>query len=207
MKFRIDLKILFFLILFYFTNQLKMYILIMLFCFIHECGHMIVAKCLGFKIRSIELMPFGFFIEICANIDDYNKKILKSNMVELKKIFISIAGPLINLILAIIFININSEMSEVFVYSNLLIFVFNLIPIYPIDGGRVLKSVISIFKGRKRANVIVNNISNISVILLTIVCSLLILYLKNIAILFIVLYLWDIVHKENKKFELLKRCY
>ena len=206
MKFRIDLKILFFLILFYFTNQLKMYILIMLFCFIHECGHMIVAKCLGFKIRSIDLMPFGFFMEICANINDYNKKILRSNMVELKKIFISIAGPLINLILAIIFININSEMSEIFVYSNLLIFIFNLIPIYPLDGGRVLKSIISIFKGRKRANVIANIVSNVAIIFITIVCSLLILYLKNIAILFIILYLWDMVYRENKRFKLLKKA-
>ena len=205
MKFRIDLKILFFLILFYFTHQLKMYILIMLFCFIHECGHMIVAKCLGFKIQSIELMPFGFFIEISANINDYNKKILRSNMVELKKIFISIAGPLINLILAIIFININSEMSEIFVYSNLLIFVFNLIPIYPLDGGRVLKSIISILKGRKRANVIVNSISNVFAIFMTIACSLLILYLKNIAILFIILYLWDMIYRENKRFKLLKK--
>ena len=150
-------------------------------------------------------MPFGFFIEISANINDYNKKILKSNMVELKKIFISISGPLINLILTIIFANINSEMSEIFVYSNFLIFVFNLIPIYPLDGGRFLKSVVSIFNGRKRANVIVNNISNIFIVLLTIVCSLFILYLKNIAILFIILYLWDMIYRENKKFKLLKK--
>lgn len=75
MKFRIDLKILFFLGLFFLTKQLNLYILVMLFALIHECSHLILGLILGFKIRSIELMPFGFFTDLQANIDDYNVKI------------------------------------------------------------------------------------------------------------------------------------
>lgn len=75
MKFRIDLKILFFVLLFFLTKQLDLYILVMLFALIHECSHLILGLLLGFKIRSIELMPFGFFTDLQANIDDYNVKI------------------------------------------------------------------------------------------------------------------------------------
>lgn len=41
MRFRIDLKIFGFLILFYFTKQIEIYSLMMLFCFLHELGHLI----------------------------------------------------------------------------------------------------------------------------------------------------------------------
>ena len=41
MRFRIDLKIFIFLAIFYFTNQLNIYIWTLIFCFIHEIGHLI----------------------------------------------------------------------------------------------------------------------------------------------------------------------
>ncbi len=41
MRFRIDLKIFAFLILFYLTKQIKIYSMMMVFCIIHECGHLV----------------------------------------------------------------------------------------------------------------------------------------------------------------------
>ena len=41
MCFRIDLKIFVFLVLFYFTRQIEIYSTIMLFCIIHEIGHLV----------------------------------------------------------------------------------------------------------------------------------------------------------------------
>ena len=122
MKFRIDLKILFFLVLFYFTRQLNIYLLIMFFCFLHECSHLLVGLALGFKFQELELMPFGFSIKFRAF--DYNHKFMKSNIVEFKKLFVIIAGPLLNLILAIVFsfVHFNFISQDLLVYSNLLIF-------------------------------------------------------------------------------------
>ena len=60
MKLRLDLKIFAFLVLFYFTRQIEVYALIMIFAIIHEFGHLIVGIILGFKLEKIELIPLRF---------------------------------------------------------------------------------------------------------------------------------------------------
>ena len=59
MRFRIDLKIFIFLIIFYFTKQIEIYAMIMLFALIHELGHLLAGILMGMKPEKIELMPFG----------------------------------------------------------------------------------------------------------------------------------------------------
>lgn len=96
---------------------------------------------------------------------------------------------------------------ENIIYANLLICIFNLLPIYPLDGGRILNSVFNIKIGIKASMIITNKISNITMIIITIVASILILYLENIAIFFIVIYLWIIVLKENRIVNLKSKMY
>ena len=62
MKFKIDLKIFLFLILFCFTKQIETYALIILFAIIHELGHLIAGLALGMKPESIKIMPYGLSI-------------------------------------------------------------------------------------------------------------------------------------------------
>ena len=52
-----------------------------------------------------------------------------------------------------------------------------------------------------------NKVSNILIIILTVFSSLLIFYLKNIAILFVIFYLWIIIIQENRKFKLIEKAY
>ena len=96
---------------------------------------------------------------------------------------------------------------ENIIYANLLICIFNLLPIYPLDGGRILNSVFNIKIGIKASMIITNKISNITMIIITIVASILILYLENIAIFFIVIYLWIIVLRENRIVNLKSKMY
>ena len=200
MRFRIDLKIFIFFAIFYFTNQLSLYLWTMLFCFIHEMGHLLMGLFLGLKPEKIEMMPFGFFLEFKTNTEKSSKQILKSN------ILVAIAGPITNLLIIfiILFLHISFIGRDIVVYANLLIFAFNLIPIYPLDGGRILKGILDIFYDNIKSEIFINKISNFYIVMLTMLGSIAIYYFKNIAILIIIGYLWLLVIKENKKF-LIKR--
>jgi stage IV sporulation protein FB len=199
MRFRIDLKIFIFLIIFYFTKQIEIYAMIMLFALIHELGHLLAGILMGMKPEKIELMPFGVSISFKIRVEEYNKKIKKGNILEIKKILVALAGPLTNFIIIIIASNINIDLFKalIIIYTNFLIMIFNLLPIYPLDGGRILKGILHINFGIKKSEFYTNIISKITVAIITMLSSVLILYIHNIAITLIDMYLWYLVIKED----------
>lgn len=201
MQIKINLQIFLFIIIFALTHQIDIYACIMIFSLIHELGHMIAGILLKLKPKALSFMPFG----ISLTFETYEYK----RLVEIKKIFIALAGPLTNFIICIItsFLHTIPEIKQTIIYSNILIAIFNLMPLYPLDGGRILKGIIRLKCKEIEADKIVNNISNIIVILLTVISSIGILYFKNIAILFILMYLWIIVINENKKYGIKTRMY
>lgn len=204
MKVKIDLKIFIFILIFILTRQIKIYGILMIFAFIHELGHMLVGILLGFKPEKLEIMPYGISVGFKVKCEDYNKKIRKGNILSIKKLIIAMAGPITNLIITIIFLLFNITFfgieRELVVYSNILIGIFNLIPIYPLDGGRIIKNILHIMVGLKKSYEYTNEIAKISISLLTGICSIAILYIKNIAILIILAYLWYLVIVENKRY-------
>lgn len=205
MLLRIDLKIFVFLILFYLTKQIELYATIMVLCIIHELGHVVMGIIMGMKIDKIEVMPFGLSVSFKVNIDDYNKKIKKGKILQIKKIAIAAAGPFTNLLMLLIFLNANINFkivsNEVLAYANILMMLFNLLPIYPLDGGRILKELIHIFEGSIKSKIYIRKVGRAFIIFLTMIGSVAIIYLKNISIFFIIIYLWIIVMKENKKMD------
>lgn len=209
MSFKLDLKIFVLLILFYFTNQLEIYLYIMLFAILHECGHLLVGMILGEKPESIKLTPFGLSMVFKINVYEYNKKIKNANLLELKRILIFLAGPLTNIIIILIAngVKISNSNLESVIYSNIIIAIFNLLPIYPLDGGRIVKSLLHIFLGKKKAEKVSNEGTIILTIFLTAVASVAIYYYKNIAIFLIIVYIWCLVIKENKEYKMKQRIY
>ena len=199
MRFRIDLKIFIFLIIFYFTKQIEIYAMIMLFALIHELGHLLAGILMGMKPEKIELMPFGVSISFKIKVEEYNKKIKKGNMLEIKKILVALAGPLTNFLIIIIASNINIDLFKalIVIYTNFLIMIFNLLPIYPLDGGRILKGILHISFGKRKSEKYINNISKITVIIITAITSILILYIQNISFILIDIYLWYLIIKED----------
>lgn len=211
MKIKLHLKIFVFIAIFIVTRQIEIYGILMLFALFHELGHMLAGIILGFKPNSLEIMPLGLSIGFENKLENYNKKIKKGTLLTLKKIIIAISGPITNLIFIILFLifpisflRINREL---ILYANILIAIFNLIPIYPLDGGRIAKGILHILFGRKEAYRYSYMISNITISVLTAISSIVILYLKNIAILFILAYLWYLVIVENKRYKTKKEIY
>jgi len=98
---------------------------------------------------------------------------------------------------------VNSEL----IYVNILIFLFNMITIYPLDGGRILKYILCFFVGRFKALRITNILSNLTAIILTIFIFVLSIYFKNIAYVFMNIYILIILIVENKKYRIKKEMY
>ena len=211
MKIRLHLKIFVFIAIFIATRQIEIYGILMLFALFHELGHMLAGILLGFKPNSLEIMPLGLSVGFENKSENYNKKIKKGTLLTLKKIIIAASGPFTNLIFIIIFllfpISFFGINRDIVIYANILIAIFNLIPIYPLDGGRIAKDILHILFGRRDAYRYSNMISNVTISVLTAITSIVILNLKNIAILLILAYLWYLVIAENKKYRTKQKIY
>ena len=208
MHLKLDLKIFLFLLLFVLTSQFEIYIIIMIFAIIHELGHLIAGLILGFKVEEIKLTPMGVRLQFKVKSEEYNKKIKRGNMLNVKKAIIALAGPITNIIIFTILILIQNldlyftqtYIYQIIVYSNILIAIFNMIPIYPMDGGRFISEILKIKIGYKKAYKITYLLSKTILIILTAISSIAILYLKNIAIFFIIMYLWFLEIQEIRRY-------
>ena len=211
MKIRLHLKIFVFIAIFIVTRQIGIYGILMLFALFHELGHMLAGILLGFKPNSLEIMPLGLSIGFESKLENYNRKIKKGTLLTLKKTIIAASGPLTNLLFIIVFllfpISFLGISRDIVIYANILIAIFNLIPIYPLDGGRIAKYILNITEGRAKAYKYTNLISNITISMLTAISSIAVLYFKNVAILLILGYLWLLVIKENKRYKNKKVLY
>lgn len=209
MRFQIDLKIFIFIIIFYITKQIEIYAVIMIFAMIHELGHLLAGILLGMRVEKIQLKPFGFSISFKLKLEDYNRKINKGNILEIKKIIVALAGPLTNVLIIILTLNIKLTIFQemLIIYTNILIVIFNLFPIYPLDGGRILKGLLHLKFGKQKASKYINNISFYTIICLTALTSISILYLKNIALVIGICLLWILFLKENKKYKNKEKLY
>src|ERR1700737_1741739 len=131
---------------------------IMLACVLaHELGHALVARRLGIHSKSIILLPIGGITQL-----DDGRPAVDPNVASWKTdIRIALAGPLINLLIAFvsgsIFLAVAPQVANLWswpfvqsgnllrslVWANLYLAGFNLLPAYPMDGGRVLRALFS----------------------------------------------------------------
>ena len=207
MRITIDLKIFLFAIIFIITKQIEFYAII------HELGHLLCGVFLRLKPETFSITPFGLQISFKPEISLYNSKVKNGTRICVKKMLLAFAGPLTNFIIVFILIILNNLgvivdnifLGETAIYANILIGVFNLIPIYPLDGGRIIKEIINIRSGMKKSYCYINKISNITMIILMVISSILLLYVHNIAILIILAYLGYLVIKQNRIYEIKSR--
>lgn len=177
--------------------------MIMLFAIIHELGHLVAGILLGMHAEKIEIKPFGVAIDLNIKRKDYMVKLRRGNILEVKKIIVALAGPLTNAFIILILsappiFRLNPEETIVMIFSNITLILFNILPIYPLDGGRIIKSMMYIVKGKQRAEKYTYYISYITLVVITMISSIAILYLKNIAIFLVVIVLWGLQMKEQK---------
>ncbi len=110
----------------------------------HELGHSFVANGCGYKLNRITLMPFGAVVK--GDID---------GLKFIDEIKIAIAGPLLNIGIALFFVALWWVMPEIYAYTDLIVSanlsmaIINLLPIFPLDGGRILSAYTAMRLGEK----------------------------------------------------------
>ena len=208
MHIKLDLKVFLFIIIFFIMNKIKIYVLLMAFGLIHEIGHLICGIALGLKPDSVKILPYGFKLIFKTNYMDYNKKVKKGTILSIKRIIIYLAGPLCNLIIALIagLMSFKQDFSKIeVIYCNLLIAFFNLAPIYPMDGGKIIHEILHVFIGLKKSYQLTKDITWISLSILTALTGIVVLYYNSFSILAVLFYIWTIALKTQKEIEIKQR--
>ncbi|RFU71587.1 stage IV sporulation protein FB [Peribacillus saganii] len=115
---------------------------LMLLCivFFHEMGHAFAAQFYKWRIKSIELLPFGGAVVT----EEYGNRTLKEDLM------VILAGPIQHLwLIGAAFLLYSASilphvLFEQFLYMNLAVLLFNLLPIWPLDGGKLLFLIFSL---------------------------------------------------------------
>lgn len=118
-------------ILFY-TGQIALFSIYFISLIIHEIGHLLFARWVNVQLESCVIYPFGGQIR------------LKNEWMypTYKKIIIAIGGPIATLG-CILVANLLPDLIAIPFYKvNLFLLCINLLPIYPLDGGRVILNLI-----------------------------------------------------------------
>jgi len=129
--------------------------------FIHELCHTLAARVCGFKVREVELMPFGGVARI-ESILELNPGI---------EIFIASVGPIANLIMAMVIVFLSSyygvlmDNGSRLIEMNLMLAGVNLVPALPLDGGRMFRAILTGVVGYKKATSIVSNLGKVIAVL------------------------------------------
>lgn len=115
--------------------------------FIHEMGHYRMAKYFGWRVNRVVLWVFGGVMET----DEHGNRPLK------EELFVTLAGPVQHIFIYMLLILsgavdfLPEAVLETAYNYNTAILLFNLLPIWPLDGGKILFLILSIIVPFKRA--------------------------------------------------------
>lgn len=193
-KFRLNLVFILFLLLYIANGSIIETIIYLITIIVHELSHVIACIKLNIKVKEISLFPFGGVAKLGNFIADN----------PYKEILISLVGPLANVIIAVCLLLLSKIIKQnnyihFGLMLNIYIGFFNLIPILPLDGGRVLRAIISLKFGIKYAtNKVIALTYLISFFL--IICGLYILFFRKegMYLLFIAIFIIFAATKEKR---------
>lgn len=130
-------------------------------------------KLLKYEIYKIHILPFGFLIECNMN----KNRSLKEDLL------VYLSGIIVNIIISLFIIIF--KLNKFYLYINIGLILFNILPIIPLDGGRVLISVMA-YKIRYKKVLFCSNVISLSILMIIFIIS---IYFKDINMILMSLYL------------------
>ena len=141
---------------------------------VHELAHSLVAKAKGIKMQSITLLMFGGVAQMDEGAPEPRTELP-----------MALAGPIMSLVFGLFccgLVYVTPEMAAdaptqgvlIFIFGylgvlNIILFAFNLIPAFPMDGGRVLRAVLAIRMPLDRATRIAANVGKVFAVIFGII--------------------------------------
>ncbi len=133
---------------------LPMTLIFLVTALMHECGHVFCAARMGFRCERIKIMPYG-----AAAVCDLD------GIKPADEVRLALAGPLVNAAICVALAGLWWFFPDTYAYTdsvmlaNLSMLIVNLLPAYPLDGGRALGCLLKKFFGRKKALITLKIIS------------------------------------------------
>ncbi|MGG4171474.1 M50 family metallopeptidase [Bacillus safensis] len=130
------------------SGQIKPLLCLLVIVCVHELGHAAAACYYHWRIRRIFLLPFGGTVEV----EEHGNRPLKEELA------VILSGPLQHVplqLMAWLFMEaslISHDVFTMFTFYNMAIFLVNLLPIWPLDGGKLFFLLLSIFYPFQRAH-------------------------------------------------------
>lgn len=199
---KIKLHFLFFitLILSAIFGGLTIFLICVLTALMHECGHIFCAAKLGYQCEKVSLMPFG--ASAYFELDGISAR---------DEIKLALAGPFVNLTFLVAlaalwwFYPVTYAYTDLLFYANGAMLLCNLIPAYPLDGGRIARRAASHFLSGKICEIVVRLMTALSVVAIVLIYF---LVYKNLSLLLFAAFLTVSIFEKNqptKKIDYSKR--
>ena len=138
---------------------------------VHELGHALVARRFGIHTRQIMLLPIGGV----ANLERIPEK-------PSQELAVALVGPAINIAIAGVLALVPGAFAAQLMWINIGLAAFNMLPAFPMDGGRALRALLAIKLGHLRATEIAAELGKAIAIVLVVVGILWNIWLVMIAI-------------------------
>lgn len=152
----------------YYLDQQRIVPMVLLACALHEAGHLAVMHLLGIDIKEINITAIGAEIVSESSLGYYQDALA------------ALAGPGINLLTALIFGQL--IWGTMFSGINLVLACFNLLPIGMLDGGRALRSTLSLLINADTAKSICNLMDFCFLFIILLLGGMLLLYGCNVTL-------------------------
>jgi Zn-dependent protease len=137
---------------------------------LHELGHALAARCFGIGTRDITMYPIGGV----ARLERMSER-------PLEELCIAVAGPAVNVVIALLLAAVFVPLAVVnpsvlrtlpgqflgyLLAANVVLVVFNMIPAFPMDGGRVFRALLASFLGHLQATRIAAGVAAVVALLM-----------------------------------------